>query len=77
MGGSCASGLRSGWWPEVEKPLREVAKQLQAIITEVYGAAYEEDQYDNAAQTGALAGELGIALRIIKEALPEEKKETK
>lgn len=73
MGASDRQMLKGGMWPEMESRLRDVSDRLGGCISEVYDGAMEEDQTDNAADTGALAEKLSIARRFILEELPDRK----
>lgn len=76
MGASDRQMLKGGMWPEMEAELRLIATRLNSCISDIYGGAMEEDQTDNAADTGALAEKLSIARRFILEELPDPEPES-
>lgn len=72
MSGSYRDALTSHMMDHWEQPLREALNILQDITAKVWEASHDEDQYDNAADTGALASLLGLACHIIRRELPKE-----
>jgi hypothetical protein len=71
MGGSYRAFLKNGDMPRWEEPLRRIVGDLDTVLASIYESASEEDQYDNAADTGGLAEKLSIARRFITEELPD------
>lgn len=71
MGSSYASDLRSGRMPEQETKLREAVRLVRGVIDEWFEFMRGEDQFDNAADDGALVAELGQAIRFIEDNLPD------
>jgi len=57
--------------PVWELPLRAAAKVIREVVQEAWEAAHDSDQFDNAADDGALASRLALAVELIEKELPE------
>lgn len=73
MGSSYRQDLNSGHGePELEGHLRLALKHLGEATRLAIELAHEEDQYDNAVDSGALFGRLILAAHIVETELPKE-----
>jgi hypothetical protein len=68
MSASYRTYLNQGHMPEWEEPLRQAVKLIRKVTAEI--SPYDEDQYDNAADTGVLRYKLFLALELIEAELP-------
>lgn len=72
MGSSFASDLKRGRLPELEAMIRRGRDALKSAIAELYELANDEDQYDNATDTGTAIGTLSNACQLIDCVLPRQ-----
>ena len=73
MGRSYRSALNSGDIPKWEEKLREALGLIGDVCASIYECVKDEDQYDNAADDGALRERLIIAASFIESELPKKK----
>lgn len=73
MGSSYRSDLNAGRMPEEEAKLREAVRIVEEVRKGWWEFVGEDGQVDNAADDGGLIATLGIAVRLIREELPDEK----
>lgn len=71
MGGSYGHDVAYSTWPNEDRAkLAEALRMIREVVSSLMDMANEEGQYDNAAQTGGLAGELGMVAAMLEYAVP-------
>lgn len=73
MGSSYRSDLKSGGNKEWQEKLERAVQDVHSVIHDIYDACDESNQFDDAADDGALAQKLSIAVELIESELPNKR----
>jgi hypothetical protein len=75
MGSSYSAELRSGRVPEWEKSLREAMSLIDSVASSLSYRIGDNNQFDDAAEDGALRESLWNAMNLLREAIPLNEQE--